>query len=231
MFNRILIAAAVAAVMAPTAPASAQSGGSGSGWSGGGRAPQGSYQSSCNDISVRGSRLYASCRDVGRNRRASSLEITRCSGVDIANDNGLLVCGNNRGQWESNGGSGSGGGWGGSNGGGWGGNGGSGSNGGGWGSGGGGGWGGGNNGRGSITVYSDSNFRGERATFQGEVYNLSSTNLNDKISSMEMRGAWEVCTDSNFRGSCQIFRGDVRNLGSSGFNDRISSMRPARGGW
>lgn len=217
MFNRILIAAAVAAVMAPTAPASAQSGGSGSGWSGGGRAPQGSYQSSCNDISVRGSRLYASCRDVGRNRRASSLEITRCSGVDIANDNGLLVCGNNRGQWEGNGGSG--GGWGGSNGGGWG------------SGGGGGGWGGGNNGRGSITVYSDSNFRGERATFQGEVYNLSSTNLNDKISSMEMRGAWEVCTDSNFRGSCQIFRGDVRNLGSSGFNDRISSMRPARGGW
>lgn len=218
MFNRILIAAAVAAVVAPSAPAAAQNGGWGSG---GGRAPQGSYQSSCNDISVRGSRLYASCRDIGRNRRASSLEISRCGGADIANDNGLLICGSQRGQWEGSG----------SNGGGWGGNGGSGSNGGGWGSGGGGGWGGGNNGRGSITVYSDSNFRGERATFQGEVYNLSSTNLNDKISSMEMRGAWEVCTDSNFRGNCQIFRGDVRNLGDSGFNDRISSMRPVRGGW
>lgn len=209
MFTRILTAAAVAAVLAPAAADAAQRG---PGWGGGNRAPQGSYQSSCNEISVRGDRLYATCRDVGRNQRASSLDLNRCGGVDIANSNGLLICGSQRGEWERNGGGNDrpGGGWGNDR------------PGGGWGAGG---------GRGSITVYKDSNFRGERASFQGEVYNLGSTGFNDVISSMEMRGAWEVCTDSNFRGSCQVFRGDVRNLGDTGFNDRISSMRPARGGW
>ena len=215
MVIRISTAVAALAVAALLAPATAGAQ-HGPGW-GGGRTPQGSYQNSCRDISVRGDRLYATCRDIGRNQRASSLNFGRCSGVDIINDNGLLVCGNNRGQWEGSnnggGGGGNGGGWGGGNN-------------------GGGNWGGnrpGGGGRGSITVYKDSNFRGERATFQGEVYNLGQTGFNDVISSMEMRGAWEVCTDSNFRGSCQVFDGDVRNLGSSGFNDRISSMRPARG--
>lgn len=175
----------------------------GGGWGNnnqGGRAPNGSYQSSCNDISLRGDRLYATCRDVGRNQRASSLDISRCRGVDITNSNGLLICGGQRGEWE--GGQSQGGGrpgWG--------------------------------NRQASITVYKDSNFRGERATFQGEVHNLGTTGFNDQISSMEMRGPWEVCTDSNFRGNCQVFDGDVRNLGSSGYNDRISSMRPVRGGW
>lgn len=172
----------------------------GGGWNNGGRAPNGSYQSSCNEISVRGDRLYATCRDVGRNQRASSLDLNRCRGVDIANSNGLLICGGQRGDWE-----------GGQN------------------------WGGGRPGWGnrqpSITVYKDSNFRGERATFQGDVNNLGPTGFNDAISSMEMRGPWEVCTDSNFRGSCQVFDGDERNLGSTGYNDRISSMRPVRGGW
>jgi hypothetical protein len=223
MITRIAMAAAAVVLLAP-ATAGAQQGPGG--WGSGGRTPQGSYQNSCRDASMRGDRLYATCRDIGRNQRASSLDVSRCArGSDIGNDNGLLVCNGQRGQWESNngGGGGNGGGWGGNNGG----------NGGGWGGGNnrppGGGWGGGNNGRGSITVYKDSNFRGERATFQGEVYNLASTGMNDAISSMEMRGAWEVCTDSNFRGSCQVFDGDVRNLGSTGFNDRISSMRPARG--
>ena len=170
----------------------------GGGWGNNGRAPNGSYQTSCNDISVRGDRLYATCRDVGRNQRASSLDLNRCRGVDIANSNGLLICGSQRGEWER-GNSGGGGrpGWG--------------------------------NRQPSITVYKDSNFRGERATFQGDVNNLGPTGFNDAISSMEMRGPWEVCTDSNFRGSCQIFEGDERNLGSTGYNDRISSMRPVRG--
>lgn len=176
--------------------------GSGGGWSNSGRAPQGSYQNSCTDISVRSDRLYATCRDVGRNQRASSLDLNRCGGVDIINSNGLLACGSQRGQWEGNNGLGGGGnrpGWG--------------------------------NRQPSITVYKDSNFRGERATFQGEVSNLGPTGFNDEISSVEMRGPWEFCTDSNFRGSCQIFEGDVRNLGSTGFNDRISSMRPIRNNW
>lgn len=190
-----LIAATV--LMAPSA-ANAQRGGND-------RAPSGTYERSCNSISVSGGRLYATCRDIGRNQRASSLDLSRCGRSDIANDNGLLVCAGARGDWERNAGGGRpdggrpGGGWGGTS-------------------------------RGSITVYKDANFNGERATFQGEVYNLASTGLNDAISSMEMRGVWEACTDSNFRGQCQIFEGDVRNLSRWGFNDRISSLRPVRGG-
>lgn len=207
-FASASISLLAAAVLLAPSPASAQRGGSD-------RAPSGSYERSCNSISVSGGRLFATCRDVGRNQRASSLDLSRCGRSDIANDNGLLVCAGARGEWERNPGGGRpdggrhdgwrqdgwrpGGGWSGSS-------------------------------RSSITVYKDANFNGERATFQGEVYNLSSTGLNDAISSMEMRGPWEACTDSNFRGQCQIFEGDVRNLSRWGFNDRISSLRPVRGG-
>ncbi|MBJ7486168.1 beta/gamma crystallin-related protein, partial [Brevundimonas sp.] len=111
-------------------------------------------------------------------------------------------------------------------GGGWGGNNGGGNN--------GGGWGGGNNGRDSVTVYRDANFRGQSQTFSGEIYNLGNSGFNDAISSMQFRGTWEACTDSNFRGQCQQFDGSVSNLDRWGLNDRISSIRPVRrggGGW
>ncbi|HEY0598680.1 beta/gamma crystallin-related protein [Brevundimonas sp.] len=91
-----------------------------------------------------------------------------------------------------------------------------------------GGWGGG---RGSITVYRDSNFRGASTRFQGAVPNLQNSGFNDAISSMEFRGEWVACTDAYFRGQCQTFRDDVANLQRWGMNDRISSLRPVgRGG-
>jgi hypothetical protein len=194
-------------------------------------APRGSYADSCTGSYVNQGRLYADCRDTRGNVRGSSIELARCSSSDIGNDNGLLVCYNVRGEYEDRGGGRPGGGrpgGGGNNGGGWG-NGGN--NGGGWGNGGnnGGGW-GGNNGRNSITVYADANYRGYSQTFRGEVSNLNSSGLNDQISSMELNGAWEVCTDANYRGQCQIVTNSTRNLGNTGYNDRISSMRPARGG-
>ena len=65
-------------------------------------------------------------------------------------------------------------------------------------------------------------------SFNGEVANLERSGMNDRISSIRLRGRWEVCTAAYFRGSCRIVSGDERNLGSSGFNDRISSLRPAR---
>jgi hypothetical protein len=185
---------------------------------GGGNTPNGSYGQSCSNAYVSGGRLYAQCRDTRRNTRASSIELSACAVGDIANDNGLLICTGGRGRFETdgggNGGGNNGGGWGGGNGGG----------------NGGGGWGGGNGGRNSITLYRDANYRGESQTFQGEVYNLSSTGLNDQVSSMQFRGAWEACTDSNFRGQCQVFEDDVRNLDRWGMNDRISSIRPLRRG-
>ncbi len=178
-------------------------------------APRGSFSDSCNGAYVNQGRLYADCRDLRGNMRGTSIELARCSSSDIANNNGLLVCGNVRGEYErggNNGGGGGGGGWGGGNN--------------------GGGWNGGNNGGGrdGITVYRDANFRGASETFRGEQYNLANTGFNDVISSMRMSGRWEVCTDSNFRGQCQVIDGDVRNLDRWGLDDRISSMRPVRRG-
>ena len=182
-------------------------------------APRGSYTQSCSGDYVNQGRLYADCRDDRGRLRGTSILLRDCGAYDIANRNGLLVCGPNRGDYEED--STTGGGWGGNNGGGWGGG-----NGGGWGGGNGGGWG---NGRTSITVYRDSNYRGASQTFDGEVRDLSRTGMNDQISSMRFRGEWEACTDANFRGYCQRFSGDVRSLSNYGMNDRISSLRPLRG--
>ena len=170
-------------------------------------APRGSFAQSCSGAYTNQGRLYADCRDERGRVRGTSIELNRCSDFDIANINGLLVCGNVRGAYEDRG-----------NGGGWG-NGGN--NGGGWGNGG---------GRDSVTVYRDNNYRGASTTLRGEVANLQYEGLNDAISSMEVRGRWEACTDANFRGYCQVFEGNVRNLDNWGMNDRISSMRPVRGG-
>lgn len=166
-------------------------------------APRGSYTQSCSGDYVNQGRLYADCRDERGRLRGTSILLQQCSQYDIANRNGLLVCGPNRGEYEYDSTSG------GNNGGG---------NGGGWGN------------RASITVFRDSNYRGASQTFDGEVRDLSRSGMNDQISSMQFRGEWEVCTDANFRGYCQRFTGDVRNLSNYGINDRISSLRPVRGG-
>ena len=197
-------------------------------------APRGSYAQSCSGDYVNQGRLYADCRDERGRLRGTSISLQQCGPYDIANNNGRLVCGPFRGDYEDDrgNGGGNGGGWGnggngGGNGGGWGNGGNGGNNGGGWGTGGG--WGGGNGGgRQSITVYADSNYRGESQSFDGEVRDLARTGLNDRISSMQFRGEWEACTDANFRGYCQRFRDNVRNLDRTGMNDRISSLRPVR---
>ncbi len=199
-------------------------------------APRGSYAQTCSGEYVNQGRLYADCQDTRGNLRGTSIELARCASADIVNIDGLLACGNFRGDYERGSNNGGGGrpGGGGNNGGGWGGNNGGGNNGGGWGgnNGGGnngGGW-GGNGGGNSVTVYRDANFRGQSQTFTGEIYNLGNSGFNDAISSMQFRGTWEACTDSNFRGQCQQFDGSVRNLDRWGMNDRISSLRPVRGG-
>lgn len=180
-------------------------------------APRGSYAQSCTGSYVNQGRLYADCRDTRGNMRETSIELARCSSSDIGNDNGLLVCGRYRGDYENGnrpgrpgggdrpGGDRPGGGWGPGQGGGW--------------------------GQSSITVYRDANYRGQSQTFRDEVPNLRNMGMNDAISSLRLsRGSWEVCEDANFRGRCQIVRGDTRDLRNSGLNDKISSLRPARGG-
>lgn len=172
-----------------------QGGANGGGW-GNGRTPQGSYTGSCNNISVRGDQLTATCRDTRRNERTSTLNISRCGRADISNDNGLLVCGPQRGQWV---GGGNGGGWGGNNGGGW--------------------------GQTSITVYDNANFRGSSRQFVDEDRNLGRTPFNDRIVSIRVQGRWEVCTDADFRGRCRIIDRDVSRLDGD-FYRSISSVRP-----
>lgn len=179
-------------------------------------APRGSYTASCSGSYVNQGRLYADCQDNSGRVRESSIELNRCSNSDIGNQNGLLVCYNHRGSFEDGGRPGR-----------------PGDNnrpgrpgddnrpgqGGGW------------NNNSSVTIYRDSNYRGQSMTFRDEVSNLRSSGMNDATSSIRLgRGEWEVCTDANFRGDCRVLRGDQRDLGRMGLNDKISSLRPARRG-
>ena len=166
-------------------------------------APRGDYRESCSSEYVNRGRLYADCRNNRGNIRETSIELNRCSDYEILNNDGLLVCGPNRGEYEDRPGAGGGGGNGG------------------------GGWGGGRN---SVTIFRDANFRGASFRFDNEMANLANTGFNDSISSMQFQGEWEACTDSHYRGQCVTFRNDIRNLRNTGLNDRISSLRPARGG-
>ncbi|MBF0663986.1 MAG: hypothetical protein IR159_00325 [Brevundimonas sp.] len=172
-------------------------------------APRGDYRDSCSSEYVNRGRLYADCRDRRGNIRGTSIELNRCTAHEIRNDDGRLVCGPFRGDYEDRPGRDrpdrpgpdrpdNGGGWGG--------------------------------GREEITVYRDALYRGASTTFRGDMANLRNSGFNDVISSMRFRGTWEVCTDAYFRGTCRTFSDDVWNLEQHGLNDRISSLRPVRRG-
>ncbi|HEX9083969.1 MAG TPA: beta/gamma crystallin-related protein, partial [Gemmatimonadaceae bacterium] len=83
-----------------------------------------------------------------------------------------------------------------------------------------------------ITVYADSNFKGQSATFRDDTPNLALDRWNDKISSIRIPGgeAWEVCQDADYRSQCQVLSGDVADLRGMGWNDRISSLRRVNNG-
>ncbi len=167
-------------------------------------APRGDYRASCSGEYVNRGRLYADCRTYRGAVRGTSIELNRCANYEIRNNDGLLVCGPHRGDYEDRPGGGGGrpdrpgGGWGG--------------------------------GRTSVTIFRDADYRGASFRFDNEMPNLANTGFNDAISSMQFRGEWEACTDAYYRGQCVTFRDDVRNLRYTGMNDRISSLRPVRGG-
>ena len=61
------------------------------------RVPSGSYQQTCQNIGVRGSTLYASCKDVRGQWQSTELsDFQRCSS-EIQNENGNLTCNSNGG--------------------------------------------------------------------------------------------------------------------------------------
>ncbi|WP_313452724.1 beta/gamma crystallin-related protein [Brevundimonas sp.] len=163
-------------------------------------APRGGYAQSCSEAYVNRGRLYADCRDTRGQLRGTSIELARCGGEEINNDNGLLVCGRVRGDYETGGRPGGDRpGWGGGNGGGW--------------------------RQPSITVYDQPNFRGSSREFTSEDRNLGRTPFNDRVVSVRVQGRWEVCTDAEFRGRCRVIDGDVRRLDGV-FSRSISSLRP-----
>jgi len=63
-------------------------------------APRGSFADTCSGSYVNQGRLYADCRDTRGNVRGTSIELGRCSDSDISNNNGLMVCGGVRGEFE-----------------------------------------------------------------------------------------------------------------------------------
>ena len=86
-------------------------------------------------------------------------------------------------------------------------------------------------GRPSVTVFVDPNFRGTSETFAGDIADLREFGLNDEISSIDIRPgeAWEVCRDINFENQCQVLTRSVSDLGALGWDDGVSSMRRVRG--
>ena len=87
---------------------------------------------------------------------------------------------------------------------------------------------------GELTLFSDSNFRGQRVTIDRDAASLGDFNFNDRASSAVIRsGTWLLCEHANFGGRCEEFGpGEYREL--PGFNDAISSARQidrGRGRW
>jgi len=78
---------------------------------------------------------------------------------------------------------------------------------------------------GELTLFSDTDFRGNHVSLQRDAYNLSDFGFNDRASSLVVRsGVWQLCEHKDFGGYCAEFGpGEYRELAR--FNDRISSAR------
>ena len=79
----------------------------------------------------------------------------------------------------------------------------------------------------SVTLYKDTNFRGESASFRDAVPDLVPFDLNDEVSSIQIPPGqtWEVCQDIKFANRCQVLSRSISDLGSVGWDNRISSLR------
>ncbi len=82
-------------------------------------------------------------------------------------------------------------------------------------------------GRDSVTIYREQDFRGDQRRLSGELRNFNDVNLNDRVSSIRVDGGtWEFCEDADFHGRCMIVRSDISNLAGSSYDDKFSSVRP-----
>lgn len=77
-----------------------------------------------------------------------------------------------------------------------------------------------------ITLYSDTNLRGNAVELTGDQPNFNTIRFNDQARSIEVRGGvWMVCADGNYRGRCEYIDRTVRNLGEIGLSGAISSAK------
>jgi hypothetical protein len=83
-----------------------------------------------------------------------------------------------------------------------------------------------------LTMFADSNFRGEALTFRNDVPNLATVNLFKLASSLRVADGeqWEVCDQPDYGGACLVISGSENDLGRRGWNDRIASARRVRTG-
>jgi hypothetical protein len=81
-----------------------------------------------------------------------------------------------------------------------------------------------------ITVFEDSNYRGDNATFRNDEPDLRRARFDGRISSLQVAPGevWEVCEGRNYQPPCQVFSGNEPDLGRRSWNDRISSLRRVR---
>jgi hypothetical protein len=82
-----------------------------------------------------------------------------------------------------------------------------------------------------LTLFEHDNFGGARLDLHEPAYDLSSSGMNDRASSVVVRGgAWQLCEHANFGGRCvTLAQGEYRSLAQMGMNDVISSARPVGG--
>ena len=98
---RKLSTAVLCAAMALSTAAAAQYGGYGGGRGGyeredrgygGGSRARGSFWGSCRDVDQDGPMLRAMCKDRRGDWRPAQINLRRCGGASISNQNGRLVC-------------------------------------------------------------------------------------------------------------------------------------------
>jgi uncharacterized protein YcfJ len=78
-----------------------------------------------------------------------------------------------------------------------------------------------------ITVYEHPDFGGRSVSTDSELRNLRRSGLNDRGSSVVVRGQrWEICDERSFQGRCKLLRpGQYPSLEAMGMDDAISSVR------
>lgn len=78
-----------------------------------------------------------------------------------------------------------------------------------------------------ITLYSDTNLRGQSVEITADTPNFNTIRFNDKARSVAVRGGvWLLCADASYGGRCEYVDRTTRNLGELGLSGAVSSARP-----